>query len=160
CPISGRLLLPRVLPSRARVRASRCSQGRCLHFSGLSPGHVACKLPDRDHMCGRRSVQRALTAAIVAGKALGPGLPTANGLPADPAITQYVHRKWQLQPDVRNTPVRAIAQTPDGYLWLGTRTALVRFDGVRFTLFHHEQYPGLVHDYVDSLLPLPDGTLW
>ena len=29
------------------------------------------------------------------------------------------------------TPV-AIAQTQDGYIWIGTQAGLVRFDGVRF----------------------------
>ena len=32
-------------------------------------------------------------------------------------------------------PVRAIAQTPDGYLWLATNTGLFRFDGIRFVLW-------------------------
>jgi ligand-binding sensor domain-containing protein len=30
--------------------------------------------------------------------------------------------------------VNAIAQTPDGYLWLGTEKGLVRFDGLEFNL--------------------------
>ena len=32
-------------------------------------------------------------------------------------------------------PISAIAQTPDGYLWLGTQFGLLRFDGVRHVLW-------------------------
>ena len=34
--------------------------------------------------------------------------------------------------DLPEDSVQAIAQTPDGYLWLGTRGGLVRFDGLQF----------------------------
>src|SRR5437016_832075 len=36
---------------------------------------------------------------------------------------------------VPNSSVTAIAQTPDGYLWVGTYNGLARFDGVRFVHF-------------------------
>src|SRR5689334_17068807 len=39
--------------------------------------------------------------------------------------------------------VIAITQTRDGYLWLGTLYGLVRFDGIRFTVFDESNTPGL-----------------
>jgi len=53
-----------------------------------------------------------------------------------------------------------MAQTPDGYLWLGTRDGLARFDGNRFEVFTEWNTPGLksstiVHLFVDS-----KGGLW
>ena len=46
-------------------------------------------------------------------------------------IAQYAHTSW-----TRNSTkmglVHAMAQTPDGYLWLGGSYGLYRFDGVRF----------------------------
>jgi ligand-binding sensor domain-containing protein len=53
----------------------------------------------------------------------------------DPAktLTQYVHRIWQVQQGLPQASVYAIVQTRDGFLWLGTETGLVKFDGVRFT---------------------------
>ncbi|HSU66345.1 MAG TPA: two-component regulator propeller domain-containing protein, partial [Tepidisphaeraceae bacterium] len=58
--------------------------------------------------------------------------PAASGLDKDRALTQYVHRIWQAQQGLPQATIYAIAQTSDGYLWLGTQTGLVRFDGIRF----------------------------
>jgi ligand-binding sensor domain-containing protein len=46
-------------------------------------------------------------------------------------IRQYAHTAWTLGNGWLNGKVNAFAQTPDGYLWLGTSSGLVRFDGVR-----------------------------
>ena len=56
--------------------------------------------------------------------------------------------------------INAIAQTPDGYLWLGTDNGLFRFDGVRAVPW---QPPGNQHlppGRIFSLLAGRDGTLW
>src|SRR6267142_1815694 len=42
---------------------------------------------------------------------------------------------WQKEQGLTQSPVRALTQTRDGYLWLGTDNGLVRFDGLRFTAF-------------------------
>jgi signal transduction histidine kinase/ligand-binding sensor domain-containing protein len=54
----------------------------------------------------------------------------------------------------------SIAQTADGYLWLGTEFGLVRFDGVRFVPSGSGAGPGVGGGYVPSLLAARDGTLW
>src|SRR5687767_12932199 len=46
----------------------------------------------------------------------------------------YTVRVWSTDAGLPQPTVRAIAQTPDGYLWLGTEGGLARFDGVAFTL--------------------------
>ncbi len=51
------------------------------------------------------------------------------------AVSQYVRDTWGSQQGLPPGPIYAIAQTPDGYLWLGTEHGLVRFDGVNFKLF-------------------------
>lgn len=48
-------------------------------------------------------------------------------------ITQYVHRIWQAQPGLSQTSIYAVSQTRDGYIWLGTQSGVVRFDGIRFS---------------------------
>src|ERR1051325_2818736 len=52
------------------------------------------------------------------------------------SINQYVHDVWTADNGLPQTSVQAIAQTADGYLWLGTQEGLCRFDGVRFALFN------------------------
>src|SRR5438477_6007216 len=61
------------------------------------------------------------------------GAPAASGLNPEHRLTQYVHRIWQTQPGLPQTAIFAVSQTRDGYLWLGTGSGVVRFDGVRFT---------------------------
>lgn len=59
----------------------------------------------------------------------------ATGWALDPnrAITQYQHRIWQFQQGLPAGALRSIRQASDGYLWLGTDSGLVHFDGVRFS---------------------------
>ncbi len=76
------------------------------------------------------------------------------------AITQYMHDVWQVKDGLPQHTITAIAQTPDGYLWLGTREGLVRFDGVRFTVFDTQTTPALGHNFVLCLLPDRQGRLW
>ncbi len=56
--------------------------------------------------------------------------------------------------------IHAIAQTSDGYLWLGTEAGLVRFDGVQFALFDRASKPALPDNDVRCLLAASDGALW
>lgn len=56
--------------------------------------------------------------------------------------------------------VLAIAQTPDGYLWLGTEAGLIRFDGIGFTVFDKRNTPALLSNEVKALLVGNDGALW
>src|ERR1700719_1090932 len=46
-------------------------------------------------------------------------------------ISQYAHTAWKIRDGFTRGAIYSIAQTPDGYLWLGTEFGLVRFDGVR-----------------------------
>ena len=66
--------------------------------------------------------------------------PFAFALDPAKAITQYGHDVWQIEQGLPQNSVLAILQSRDGYLWLGTDEGLVRFDGVRFTLFDKKQF--------------------
>lgn len=59
-----------------------------------------------------------------------------------------------------NSSVTAIAQTRDGYLWVGTYNGLARFDGERFAKFYPENTPELKNARIRRLATGPDGTLW
>jgi len=84
----------------------------------------------------------------------------AFGLDPHKAITQYAHHFWTSQDGLPHNSVRAMAQTTDGYMWLGTHAGLARFDGVRFTVFNRSNTEGLNVDLVLALAAARDGSLW
>ena len=53
-----------------------------------------------------------------------------------------------------------MAQTSDGYLWLGTEFGLVRFDGIQFIPSGAGVGPSLPSTIIWSLMAARDGTLW
>jgi ligand-binding sensor domain-containing protein/signal transduction histidine kinase len=84
----------------------------------------------------------------------------AVGLHPGTLLSQYGHDVWDSDSGLPQNSVDAIAQTQDGYLWLGTQEGLVRFDGVRFTVFDTRNTPALRDDWVHALRQTRDGTLW
>ena len=54
------------------------------------------------------------------------------GLDPRAAITQYAHIPWRVGERGLDAPPQSIAQTKDGYIWIGTRRQLYRFDGIQF----------------------------
>ena len=85
----------------------------------------------------------------------------SRALALDPTVGlgQYQHAAWTAREGLMGS-VRAIVQTPDGYLWLGTEFGLVRFDGVRFLSWPEPPGQQLPSPRILSLLAARDGTLW
>src|SRR5437879_7832256 len=71
-------------------------------------------------------------------------------------ISQYHHTAWTHR-DGMPPNIHAMAQTPDGFLWLGSATGLYRFDGVRAEAFGWEQTRGAA---VEALATSAEGDLW
>jgi ligand-binding sensor domain-containing protein len=74
-------------------------------------------------------------------------------------ITQYSHTAWRMQDGYVNGPA-GITQTTDGYIWIGTRNGLVRFDGVKFTVWTPPEGQALPGRGFGALLGGRDGSLW
>jgi signal transduction histidine kinase/ligand-binding sensor domain-containing protein len=74
-------------------------------------------------------------------------------------INQYAHTAWRVRDGFAKGFIYAIAQTPDGYLWLGTEFGLLRFDGVRAVAWTppNGQLPS---NNIPTLLATHDGTFW
>src|SRR3954452_11297101 len=53
----------------------------------------------------------------------------------------YAAHNWQVQDGLPHNSIQAIAQTRDGYLWLGTLRGLARFGGDHFTVFDEKNVP-------------------
>jgi signal transduction histidine kinase/ligand-binding sensor domain-containing protein len=85
--------------------------------------------------------------------------PAASALDRNFRITQYRHTAWRVQDGAFESAPNAIAQTTDGFIWIGTNSGLVRHDGVRFVPWRP---PNGKRDIgaVYSLLGSSDGTLW
>ena len=84
------------------------------------------------------------------------GIPPAAGEGA----RQHIADLWHQGSGLPQNYVYAILQTRDGYLWVGTRGGLARFDGVRFTTFD-DRTPGQLRDSeVWALAEGPDSALW
>ncbi len=112
-------------------------------------------MPNRAGTAPKRDVNLGLMLACVllastrCASALNPALD----------ISQYAHAAWKVRDGFFKGQLAAIAQTPDGYLWLGTEFGLFRFDGVQAVPWQPPDHP-LQASYILSLLSARDGTLW
>jgi signal transduction histidine kinase len=79
--------------------------------------------------------------------------------PASQTLSQMYHSSWTLRDGVPSS-IEAIAQTQDGYIWLGTDTGLFRFDGKSFERYHPTSGVDLLPGTIRSLTAIPDGGLW
>ena len=84
----------------------------------------------------------------------------ASALDPAKAVTQYSLAAWQTEDGLPHNRVQAIAQTPDGYLWLATQEGLARFDGVRFTVFDRRSTAAMTANDVETIYVSRDGSLW
>lgn len=74
-------------------------------------------------------------------------------------LSQYIHNSWGTDKGFPGGTVTSIAQTPDGYLWIGTDRGIIRFDGINFHTF--EAGPATpTFGPVRKLLVDGQGTLW
>ena len=85
---------------------------------------------------------------------------SAGALDPQKAISQYIQAVWNTESGLPQTSLYSVAQTGDGYLWVGTESGLARFDGVRFTVYDRHNTKALPADYISRLLGARDGSLW
>ena len=85
---------------------------------------------------------------------------SSSALDPNRQISQYAHTAWRISDGFFNGTPQAIAQTADGYLWIGTEAGLVRFDGVRFVPWIAPNGEHLPSSRIHSLLGTRDGSLW
>ena len=82
------------------------------------------------------------------------------GLNPSSRIAQYGHTAWRLSDGMFDGTPGPVAQTPDGYLWIGTSSGLLRFDGVRFVPWEGVGGVKLPHGGIHALFTAKDGSLW
>jgi ligand-binding sensor domain-containing protein len=84
----------------------------------------------------------------------------AVSLCARVAAAQYQVQSWTTENGLPQNVVSSIIQTRDGYIWLATNDGLVRFDGLRFTVFDRSNSPGIRNNRFMVLYEAADGAIW
>jgi signal transduction histidine kinase/ligand-binding sensor domain-containing protein len=88
------------------------------------------------------------------------GSPPALALDPSLDVSQYAHTSWTVRDGFSLGNIYAMAQTPDGYLWLGSEFGLFRFDGVHPVQWQPPMGQKLPDKNINALLVTRDGTLW
>src|ERR1700742_3459899 len=118
-------------------------------WPGFAPNHLHSKVWTKE-----------LPAAVAIGvMALCGWCDPAFALDPNRALSQYTRTVWTQEHGLPQDTVRAIAQTKDGYLWLGTDEGLAQFDGYDFVVFNKEN-GALPSNSVGALWAAKDGSLW
>jgi ligand-binding sensor domain-containing protein/signal transduction histidine kinase len=85
---------------------------------------------------------------------------TAWALDPAKAASQYLRDQWTAERGFPGGPVSALAQTRDGYLWVGTEAGLFHFDGVNFSRVREPDPASPMIDQVLGLIVDDAGELF
>ncbi len=108
-----------------------------------------------------RAVRHGLFCAAAAlWIALGARTADGAAVGVTPSSPDYIVRAFDTGDGLPQNSIISMVQTRDGYLWLGTINGLVRFDGMRFTVFDEENTPGLKSSPITCLFEDSRGDLW
>lgn len=73
---------------------------------------------------------------------------------------EYQIKSWTTGDGLPQNTVHSIVQTEDGYLWMTTLDGVVRYDGVRFTVFNKNNSAGIVSNRFTKIIEDKQGDLW
>jgi signal transduction histidine kinase/ligand-binding sensor domain-containing protein len=102
-----------------------------------------------------QSCRRTLLPLIAAATAAH----AASAQEVAQTLSQLYHTAWTVR-EGAPAAVEALAQTADGFLWLGSGTGLIRFDGVRFELYEPPADQSMPSTNVSALAATRDSGLW
>jgi signal transduction histidine kinase/ligand-binding sensor domain-containing protein len=102
---------------------------------------------------------------IVAAATLLGGAAPGHALEPSTPLASYGRQAWGMENGLPQNTVQALAQTRDGFIWLGTEVGLVRFDGIGFQVFDQNTNQGTggplpPGNDIRCLLAAKDGALW
>ncbi len=84
----------------------------------------------------------------------------AHAIDPNRIMSQYLREHWGSERGFTGGSVTAIAQTTDGYLWIGTEKGLIRFDGLNFRQFQQAIPTAFPIGPVQGLIADAQGNLW
>jgi len=82
-----------------------------------------------------------------------------TALAQDKPLSAFYRETWTTRQGLPHNQVNAIAQSPDGYLWLGTWEGLVRYNGLEFHVFDRANTPELKDNGIRSVRASEDGAV-
>lgn len=97
--------------------------------------------------------------AILLGVTAALRVSSATAQQSSQTPSQLYHTAWTVR-EGAPASIEALAQTMDGFLWLGSGTGLFRFDGTRFELFEPPPGQSMPSANVSALFATPDSGLW
>jgi signal transduction histidine kinase/ligand-binding sensor domain-containing protein len=74
--------------------------------------------------------------------------------------SRWFTRVWQTDDGLPDNNVDAVAQGPDGYLWVATPAGLARFDGIRFSRFPIQKLIASHDQHIRIIQRGRNGVLW
>ena len=108
-----------------------------------------------DHFARRWLLEWAIAGLATVCFAVSVSAVNPNRMPS-----QYLHESWGIEKGFPGGAVSSFAQTPDGYLWIGTDKGLIRFDGLNFRKFDQATPSSSPIGAVRKLLADAQGNLW
>src|SRR5260221_394505 len=122
--------------------------------ASLCPMRFFPVLDPREAPHPKRKIARTLWILLIVFQCV----PTL-ALDRDRSIVQFHHTAWGVNDGAPNE-ISALAQTEDGYLWIGSPQGLFRFDGVKFEEYKPQPGVELPSHGIFYLMATPDGGLW
>jgi ligand-binding sensor domain-containing protein/signal transduction histidine kinase len=101
-----------------------------------------------------------LLRCAIAGLAALSFVVSASAVDPNRAVSQYLYNSWGIEKGWPGGSITAVAQTSDGYLWIGTDKGLVRFDGFNFHQFERAYPDPILIGPVRTLLVDASDNLW
>ena len=140
----------------AHILSSRAMAGRNRSYRGRMNRRMALTLRLNGPIIGARGCNwQLLSVCFLISLLCGP----LCGIDRDRRLDELHHTSWTNK-EGAPSEIFVIAQTEDGYLWLGTTTELARFEGIHFENYESPFGQALPAKNVSSLLAVPDGGLW
>ena len=75
-------------------------------------------------------------------------------------ISDFLQKNWTRESGLPQNTIFSLTQDQYGFLWIGTPSGLVRFDGLQFKVYNRQNTPVLKNDCITTLHLDMDGRLW
>jgi signal transduction histidine kinase/ligand-binding sensor domain-containing protein len=151
-PDADRILSPRVAARNRGKPAVPLSQ-RISRSLNASDAKCPSRMPPTSQALFRGWARTFFFAVLFTGARPG------AALPPNLSLSQIQHTAWTAKQGAP-ADIWALAQSPDGFLLLGTGSGLYRFDGVTFERIIPSNQPDLAFRDITAVLALPSGELW